>query len=117
MSSTTSGTNTHDRSDPLKAPAGRLPNGAPDALKIGAEPKRLLVTSEPYVVLTARGYQAALGVFEQRSKREYFIYIGARSIAMPLEQLRKENGGRMLGLEFWVRKRDEGRFSEYIVEE
>lgn len=93
------------------------PDPEPDALKIGIEPKRLLVTSEPYVVITARGYQAALRVLERRSRREHFIYIGARSLALPLEQLRRENGGRLLGLEFWVRKKDATKFSEYIVEE
>ena len=87
------------------------------ALKIDIEPKRLLVTSEPYVIMSARGYAAVVNVLERKSKREYFIYIGALSLSKVLEQLCQENSGRMLGLEFWVRKKDSDKFSGYVVED
>jgi hypothetical protein len=87
------------------------------ALKIDTEPKRLLVTSEPYVIMTALGYQAVVNVIERKSRREHFIYIGPKSLAKPLDQLRQENGGKTLGLEFWLRKKDGEKYSEYILEE
>lgn len=86
-------------------------------LKIDIEPVRLLVTSEPYVVATARGYQAVVNVFERRSRREYLIYIGAISLTTALEQLRRENAGSLVGVEFWLRKEDSSRYSRYVVEE
>lgn len=88
-----------------------------NVLKIDIEPKRLLITSEPYVVYTSRGYQAAINVIERKSRKEYFIYIGAQSLADVLERLREENFGKMLGLEFWIRKKDSSKFAGYVVEE
>jgi hypothetical protein len=87
------------------------------ALKIDVEPKRLLVTSEPYVMMAARGYQAVINVFERKSKKEYFIYIGAKSLATALQELRQENNGKMFGLEFWLRKKDSSKFAQYLVEQ
>lgn len=87
------------------------------ALKIDIEPKRLLITSEPYVVMTARGYAAVVNVLERKTKREFFIYIGALSLSKMLEQLSRENSGKMLGLEFWIRKRDADKLSPYVIED
>lgn len=86
-------------------------------LKIDVEPKRLLVTSEPYVIFTHRGYQPVIDVVERRSRREYYIFISAISLAASLEKLRLENGERMVGIEFWIRKQGPERTSKYIVEE
>jgi hypothetical protein len=87
------------------------------ALKIDVEPKRLLITSEPYVIFTARGYAAVVNVLEQRTKREFYLYIGAQSLSKPLEQFTRENSGRMLGLEFWIRKKDAAKLSPYVIED
>jgi len=87
------------------------------ALKIDVEPKRLLITSEPYVLMSARGYAAVVNVLERKSKREFFIYIGAFSLSKVLEQLSNENSGKMLGLEFWIRKRDADKLSPYVIED
>ncbi len=87
------------------------------ALKVDVEPLRLLVTSEPYVVYTVRGYQPVVNVIERKSRREYFLYISAQSISRSLEQLKVENGDRMLGLEFWLRKEGPEKTSKYVLEE
>jgi hypothetical protein len=87
------------------------------ALKIDIEPKRLLITSEPYVVMSSRGYAAVVNVIERKSKREFFIYIGALTLSKPLERLSQENSGQMLGLEFWVRKEGADKTSRYVLEE
>lgn len=88
-----------------------------DALKFDVEPRKLLVTSEPFVVFTARGYQAAVSVMERKSRREYLLYIGAISLAQKLRQLQTENGDKLLGLEFWLRKEGPEKKSKYILEE
>ena len=94
----------------------RMPN-AVEALKIDVEPKKLLVTSEPYVVMTSRGFVAAINVIERRSRREFLIYIGAMSLSKELEARSAQNGGKMLGLEFWIRKSDPSKFSPYVLED
>lgn len=86
-------------------------------LKIDTEPRRLLVTSEPYVIYTRWGYQAVVDVFERRTKREYYIYLSPRSLALALETLRQENDGKTAGLEFWLRKRSEDKKSDYLLED
>jgi hypothetical protein len=86
-------------------------------LKIDVEPKQLLITSEPYVLFTGRGYQAVVNVIERKSRREYFIYLGAQSLADALEKMRMVNSEKMVGLEFWIRKKDSSKFAGYVVEE
>jgi hypothetical protein len=86
-------------------------------LKIDIEPIRLLFTSEPYVVFTKRGYQAAANVFDQKRRTEHFIYLGAQSLAEQLEVLRAHNEGRLRGIEVWIRKKDPTKFAKYYVEE
>lgn len=76
-----------------------------------------MITSEPYVVMTARGYAAVVNVIERKSKRENFIYIGALTLSQVLEKLSAENSGKMLGLEFWIRKKDTSKFAPYVVED
>ena len=86
-------------------------------LKVDTEPKRLLVTSEPYVIFGTWGYQVVVDVFEKRTKREYYIYLSARSLAKAIEVIRQDNGGKTTGLEFWLRKENDERSAPYILEE
>lgn len=88
-----------------------------DRLIIDVEPRRLLVTSEPYVIYTARGYQPVVNVLERRTKREFYLFIAAKSLSNPLESLRKQNDGKTTGLEFWLHKEGAEKRSSYILEE
>lgn len=90
---------------------------SPPQLKVDIEPIRLLFISEPYVIFTKRGYQAAVNVFDQKRRTEHFIYLGAQSLAEQLEVLRASNEGRLKGIEVWIRKKDATRFAKYYVEE
>ena len=90
---------------------------AKEQIRIDLEPRRLVVTSEPYIIYTRRGYQPVMDVIERKSKREYFLYISAISIASSLEQLRKENAGKFIGIEFWIRKQGTEKYAKYIVED
>lgn len=87
-----------------------------ERIKIDVEPRLLLVTSEPYAVLTKFGYQVAVAVFEKKKRRSYELLIGAKSLSAALSALVMENNGRFLGLEFWVRKESQERKAKYIVE-
>jgi hypothetical protein len=90
---------------------------AVEQLKLDVEPKRLLILSEPYVRYTSFGYQPAVDVRERKSRRQYFLFVSASTLARPLELLRIENGGRLTGIEVWVRKEGPERTSKYVVEE
>lgn len=86
-------------------------------LKLNTEPRRLLITSEPYVVFSSFGYQAAVDVYEKKTKRHWSIYIGAVSFSKSLRTLATANSGSAIGLEFWIRKASEERNSKYLVSE
>lgn len=85
-------------------------------LKIGREPIKLLATSEPYVLFSKMGYSPIINVMSVKDKREYFIYISAKSIAIPLEQKRTENNNIFTGLEFWIYRDGDKKISPYVVE-
>ena len=87
-----------------------------DHLKVDTEPKKLLVLCEPYVVYAYRGYQAVIDVIESRTKREYRLFIGAKTLSRQLNKLVSENNSRFTGLEFWIRKADGSPRSVYILE-
>lgn len=87
-----------------------------ERIRIDVEPRLLLVTSEPYAVLTKLGYQVAVAVFEKKKRRSYELLIGSKSLSLALSNLVEENNNRFLGLEFWVRKEGEQKMAKYIVE-
>ena len=88
-----------------------------EALKFDIEPKRILISSEPYVIYTVRGYQAVVDIIEMKRKKEYLMYIGSASLAKPLELLIRENNNKATGLELWIRKETPEKTSKYIIEE
>ena len=88
-----------------------------DYLKVDLEPKYIQVVSEPYVVFTVRGYAPVIDIIERKSRHATALFISAKSLAQPLEMLKKENGDLFSGLEFWIRKASDGRTAPYILEE
>ena len=76
----------------------------------------LEVTSEPYLVLTFRGYTGAVEVLELATGSRYELLIGGiKSLAECLEPLRASNNGAFKGLRFMIKKESEDRFSPYVV--
>ena len=65
------------------------------ALKVSTGWIELEIISEPDVVLGFRGYTPILRVRKSRTSVEYILYISAKSLAEPLEELRKKNGGTL----------------------
>jgi hypothetical protein len=85
-------------------------------LKVNTEARFLLAVSEPYVVFTRWGYAPVIDVFEKKSNQESTLYISAQTLAGPLEELRNDNNGRIVGLEFWIRKETDAKNSKYLLE-
>ena len=86
------------------------------SLKVGVGWIELDVVSEADVILNVRGYAPILRVRKKRTGVEYFLYISAKSLADPLEDLRQRNGGLFKGLHIRVRKQSGDRMSKYEIE-
>lgn len=76
----------------------------------------LEILSEPYVVMTFRGYVAALEVLDVASDERYELLIGAKSLADGIEPIRQANAGMFTGLTIKIKKESAERTSPYIVE-
>ena len=85
-------------------------------LKVGIEWIELEIISEPNVALTTFGYAPFLQVREIRTDVEYRFYISAKSLAEPLEELRKNNNATFEGIQFRVCKDSIDRMAKYKVE-
>lgn len=73
----------------------------------------LEIVGEPDVVLTFNGYAPVVRVRAIKTGLHYLLYIQARSLADPLEPLRRDNGDRFDGLKFALRKSGTQRSSPY----
>ena len=83
-------------------------------LKVGAEWVSVEILSEPYVVMTLRGYAPVVDV-EAPGGRQ-ILYISSKSISEGLEPLVQANGGRFSGLRLRLRKESDDRMAPYVVE-
>lgn len=73
----------------------------------------LEIIDEPVVVLTFNGYAPTVTVRATKTGLHYMLYIQARSLAQPLESMRRENDGRFTGLQFALRKAGRQRSAPY----
>ena len=67
------------------------------SLKVSTGWIELEIVSDPNVVLTFKGYAPILRVRNTRTGLEYILYISAKSLAEPLEELRINNDGIFKG--------------------
>ena len=86
------------------------------SLNVGTGWIELEIVSEPDVVLGFRGYAPILRVRKSRTGVEYMLYISAKSLAEPLEELRKNNVGTFKGTRFRIRKESMEKMSKYEIE-
>ena len=86
------------------------------SLKVSTGWIELEIISEPEVVLTFRGYAPILRVRKFKTRVEYLLYISAKSIAEPLEELRKNNAGIFKGIRLRIRKESMEQISKYELE-
>lgn len=85
-------------------------------LKIDREPVRICFVSEPYAKFTSRGYQVAADIITKKRKKEYFLYLGAKSLSEQLHALIQENNNILSGIEVWIHKDGDDKYSKYVLE-
>jgi len=83
-------------------------------VKVGVTPVDVEIVSEPYVVMTMRGYAPVVDV--QGPDGKQILYVSSKSISEGLEPLVKANGGKFQGLKLRLRKESEDRMAAYVVE-
>ena len=71
------------------------------------------VISEPSVRMTNFGYSPVVKIIESGRKIPRLLIISAKSLAVPLEEMRSDNDGMFSGLKFSVRKASEDKKSPY----
>lgn len=81
------------------------------------EPVLIRFESEPFVVVAKRGYAPAAEVLLVKAKKRGLLLLGAQSLCDQLEPIRHANGGRLLGIELWVRKAGPERTAKYVLEQ
>lgn len=89
----------------------------PPSLKVSTGWIQLEIISEPNVILTYKGYAPILQVRKLRTNVEFILYISAKSLAGPLEELRENNAYLFKGIKFQVRKESNAPMAKYEVEE
>lgn len=83
-------------------------------VRISDARRLLVIESEPYVVFTPYGYQAAIDVQDVHSGENGFLVISAQSLAEPLHQL-AEVRGKLAGACISLRKESSARTARYLV--
>ena len=73
----------------------------------------LEVISEASVKITNFGYSPVVKIMESGRKIPRLLVISAKSLAVPLEEMRTDNGGQFSGLRFSLRKTSEDKKSPY----
>ena len=85
-------------------------------MKVSIEWIELEIISESDVVLTTFGYTPFLLVREIATDIDHRFYISAKSLAIPLEKLRKDNNDLFEGIQFRVRKENADQKAPYEVD-
>lgn len=85
------------------------------SLKVGTGWISLEVVGEPDVVLGFKGYSPVLPVKVTKTNLQYVLYISAKSLAEPLEELRRAHGDTFKGLRVQLRKESAGQYAKYEV--
>ena len=94
-----------------------MPEETVPFLRVGTGWIELEVISQPDVYLTFKGYVPFVYVRNVRTGLEYGLYISAKSVSEPLEELRKNNNRRFEGIRMRIRKESMDRMSKYELEE
>ena len=89
-----------------------------ETLKVDSEAIKIRILSEPYVVYSQYGYQAAVDIMHIKKKRKMRLFLSAQTLATQLETIRCSNDlDHFLGIEFWVNKESDRRRSTYVLSE
>ena len=83
-------------------------------LKVGVDTVNVDIISEPYVVMSFRGYAPVVDVSGPDGKQ--ILFISSKSISQGLDPLVQENGGKFQGLKLRLHKESDDRMAAYVVE-
>jgi hypothetical protein len=83
-------------------------------LKVGVEWIPVEITSEPYVVMTVRGFAPVVDI--KAPTGEFILYISSKSMSDGLVPLLEVSGGAFKGLKLRVKKESEDKMARYVVE-
>lgn len=95
---------------PVAEQEQRRPN-----VKVGVEWISVEIVSEPYVVMTIRGYAPVVDVTGGPDGKQ-ILYISSKSMSTGLEPLVQANAGKFTGLKVRLRKETDDRMAPYVVE-
>ena len=98
------------------APSGRpkAVSSLPPPLKVETSWISIEIVSEPFIVMTGRGYAPLLLVQELSTGERHGLYAGARSLASELEKVR-DLVGRLTGTRVRLRRTGQERTARYEV--
>ena len=85
-------------------------------LKVKTEWIDVEIVSEPYVVMTFRGYAPVVDVKAPGEADPLNLFISSKSISLGIDAFMKENGGKFAGLKLRIRKESDDRMAPYVVE-
>ena len=85
-------------------------------LKVKTEWISVEILTEPYVVMTFRGYAPVVDVKIPGEADPLSLFISSKSISHGLESIVQENGGKFAGLKLRLRKESDDRMAPYVVE-
>lgn len=85
-------------------------------IEITTEPVIVEIISEPYVVLTFKGYAPVVDVLVREENAPRVLFIGSSSLSHGIEEIRQRNNGKFKGINLRVRKESTDKFAKYIVE-
>ena len=83
-------------------------------LKVGTEWVPVEITSEPYVVMTIRGFAPVVDV--KTPGGEFILYVSSKSMSDGLVPMLEKTDGKFNGLKFRVKKESEDKMARYILE-
>jgi hypothetical protein len=85
-------------------------------IKISDSRTIILIKSEPYVIFGRMGYMPVIDIEEIHRGTQGYLVITAVSLGEPLNEIQKENSGKLNGITIAIQKENSSKFSPYIVE-
>ena len=83
-------------------------------LKVGTEWVAVEILSEPYVVMTIRGFAPVVDV--KTPQGDFILYISSKSMSDGLVPMLEASSNVFKGLKFKVKKESEDKMARYVVE-
>ena len=83
-------------------------------LKVGTDWIPVEISSEPYVVMTIRGFAPVVDV--KTPQGDFILYISSKSMSDGLVPMLEASSNVFKGLKFRVKKESEDKMARYVVE-